>query len=232
MVYDDLKGCDVVSTEPPNLRDAIEDRILTGVLRPGTRLDEASLAQEFGVSRTPIRQALFQLAATGLVEQFPRRGAFVIDTGPVRLREMFEVMAELEALCARNAARRASQADLQHLATCHEACRVAAESGDSDTYYYANEAFHEAIRVIGGNDFLHLEIGRLQKRLQAFRRLQLRARARVGASLAEHGAILNAIQAGSPGDAAEAMRSHVTIQNDQFTDLIATLQREKAHSAA
>ena len=227
----DTKG-DMVTTDTPNLRDAIEDRILTGALRPGARLDEVSLAQEFGVSRTPIRQALFQLAATGLVEQFPRRGAFVVDTGPARLREMFEVMAELEALCARNAARRASQADLQTLEECHEACRIAADSGDSDTYYYANEAFHDAIRVIGGNGFLHQEIGRLQKRLQAFRRLQLRARARIGASLREHAAILAAIGTGQSAEAADAMRSHVAIQNEQFTDLIATLQRNKSSSAA
>ncbi|MCF7698329.1 GntR family transcriptional regulator [Loktanella sp. M215] len=221
-----------MTTDTSNLRDAIEDRILTGALRPGTRLDEASLAEEFGVSRTPIRQALFHLAATGLVEHFPRRGAFVIDTGPVRLREMFEVMAELEALCARNAARRATQADLQSLDDCHDACCIAAEAGDSDTYYYANEAFHEAIRLIGGNGFLHLEIGRLQKQLQAFRRLQLRARARVGASLREHADILQAIKAAQPGDAAEAMRTHIAIQNDQFTDMIATLQRNQPHSAA
>lgn len=230
-MWKDTKG-DMVTTDTPNLRDAIEDRILTGALRPGARLDEVSLAQEFGVSRTPIRQALFQLAATGLVEQFPRRGAFVVDTGPARLREMFEVMAELEALCARNAARRASQADLQTLEDRHEACRIAADSGDSDTYYYANEAFHDAIRVIGGNGFLHQEIGRLQKRLQAFRRLQLRARARIGASLREHAAILAAIGAGQSSEAADAMRSHVAIQNEQFTDLIATLQRNKSSSAA
>tara|TARA_R100000935_G_scaffold18496_2_gene35770 strand:+ start:796 stop:1461 length:666 start_codon:yes stop_codon:yes gene_type:complete len=219
-----------LSSDTSNLRDAIEDRILTGALRPGARLDEVTLAQDFGVSRTPIRQALFQLAATGLVEQFPRRGAFVVDPGPVRLREMFEVMAELEALCARNAARRATASDAETLQACHDHCVAAAESGDSDTYYYANEAFHEAIRVIGGNDFLHLEINRTQKRLQAYRRLQLRARARVGTSLQEHARILEAIIAGNAAEAADAMRTHVAIQNDQYTDLIATLQRQKADS--
>jgi len=221
-----------VTTPTPSLRDAIEDRILTGTLRPGARLDEASLAAEFGVSRTPIRQALFQLAATGLIEQVPRRGAFVTDTGPIQLREMFEVMAELEALCARNTARRATQGDIQTLENLHTNCDSAATSGDSDTYYYANEAFHEAIRAIGGNGFLHNEIDRLQKRLKAFRRLQLRARARVGASLKEHASILDAIRAGQSGAAADAMRSHVAIQNDQFTDLLASLQRSRPDTAA
>lgn len=212
----------------PELRDAIEDRILTGVLRPGTRLDEVSLAQEFGVSRTPIRQALFQLAATGLVEQLPRRGAFVIDVGPIRIREMFEVMAELESLCTRNATRRASDADIRTLEALHADCVDAAASGDSDVYYYANEAFHEGIRAIGGNGFLHDEIGRLQKRLKAFRRLQLRARSRIGASLDEHRHILEAIRAGQSDKAGDAMRSHVTIQNDQFADLVASATKKDA----
>ncbi len=205
---------------------------LRGHLRPDPRLDESSLAQQFGVSRTPVRQALFQLAATGLVEQIPRRGAFVVETGPIRLREMFEVMAELEALCARNAARRATRGDIQTLDGLHHACSAAAKSGDSDTYYYANEAFHEAIRSIGGNGFLHIEISRLQKRLMGFRRLQLRAQARIGASLDEHGGILDALRAGKSGDAADQMRAHVAIQNDQFTDLIATLKRTNPGTAA
>ena len=214
-----------MSTPAPTLREAIEDRILTGALRPGTRLDEASLAQDFGVSRTPVRQALFQLAATGLVEHLPRRGAFVADIGPQRLREMFEVMAELEALCARNAARRATSGDIATLDAAHADCTSAAASGDADTYYYANEAFHAAIRAIGGNTFLHAEIDRLQKQLMAFRRMQLRARARVAASLEEHGAILAAIRAGEQVAAAEAMRAHVAIQNDRYSDLLASQAR-------
>lgn len=221
-----------MTSSEPSLRDAIEDRILTGALRPGARLDEASLALDFGVSRTPVRQALFQLAATGLVEQIPRRGAFVVDVGPLRLSEMFEVMAELEALCARNVARRATAKDIETLEELHAACQAAAESGDGDTYYYANEGFHDAIRVIGGNAFLHQEIARLQKRLQAFRRIQLRARSRIGASLTEHTRILDAIRAGNPGAAADAMRSHIAIQNDQFADLLVTLQRSQSGSAA
>ena len=207
-------------TAAPSLRDAIEDRILTGDLPPGARLDEVSLAHDFGVSRTPVRQALFQLAATGLVQQIPRRGAFVADTGPLQLQEMFEVMAELEALCARNAARRATQTDVAELEGLHETCRSAAQTGDGDTYYYANEAFHDAIRRISGNTYLHQDVTRLQKRLQAYRRLQLRARSRIGASLQEHDAILTAIRDGQPEAAAAAMRAHVAVQGERFADLV------------
>ncbi len=103
------------------LRDALEDRILTGDIRPGARLDEAALAVEFNVSRTPVRQALFQLAATGLIEHIPHRGAFAAEIGPQQLSEMFEVIAELEALCARNCARRATAGDIADLMALAEA---------------------------------------------------------------------------------------------------------------
>ncbi len=216
-----------MTKSPFSLHDALEDRILTGQLAPGSRLDEASLAEEFGVSRTPVRQAIFQLAATGLLEHFPRRGAFVAAFGPQRLSEMFQVMAEMEALCASNAARRATLEDIVLLEASHIQCAQAADSGDSDRYYYENEAFHELIRTIGGNGFLKEEIDRLQKRLKPYRRLQLRARGRMNKSLAEHAAIVAAIASGEPADAGAAMRDHITIQGDRFADLLATLSRNR-----
>ena len=215
-----------------SLKDALEDRILTGEIRPGERLDEVALAQQFNVSRTPVRQALFALAATGLVEHIPRRGAFAAEVGPQQLSEMFEVIAELEALCARNCARRATCEDVAELTQLHRVCSLAARSGDSDDYYYANEKFHAAIRTIGGNRFLHAEVDRLQKRLSAYRRLQLRTLDRIASSLGEHETIVNAIQAGDSAAAAAAMRGHVSIQGERFADLLATLSRGFSGTAA
>ena len=211
-----------------SVHDVLEDRILTGQILPGSRVDEARLAEEFGVSRTPVRQAIFQLAATGLLEHVPRRGAFVADIGPQLLSEMFQVMAELEALCAANAARRASESDIEALQACHAKCAQAAESGDSDRYYYENETFHELIRTISGNGFLRDEIGRLQKRLKAYRRLQLRARNRMENSLTEHASIVDAIKIGDASAANAAMRDHIKIQGDRFADLLATLSRNRS----
>src|SRR5690606_29923649 len=93
----------------------------------------------------PIREALHSLAASGLVEVRPHRGAIVVDIGPDRLLEMFEVMAELEAMCARHAARRMTEADYQELAAAHEACGLAQQAGDCDRYYYENARFHLGI---------------------------------------------------------------------------------------
>src|SRR2546422_2915617 len=87
------------------LCEAIEEDIVYGRLTPGSRLDETQLGGRFGVSRTPIREALLQLASSGLVEIRPRRGTVVAEVGPQRLYEMFETMAELEAACARLASR-------------------------------------------------------------------------------------------------------------------------------
>ena len=213
------------------LRDVLEEEILTGVLRPGDRLEELQLAERFGVSRTPIREALFQLSAAGLIEQRPRRGTFVAEVGPRRLMEMFDVMAELEAMCARLAARRATAEDLAALREAHDGCARAAEQGDCDGYYYRNETFHECIRSASRNEFLVEQADALQKRLKAYRRLQLRARDRLRASFAEHDAIVTAIEAGDAEAAAEAMRNHVMVQGERFADLLASLEQREAQSA-
>ncbi len=110
------------------LRAQIEEDIATGLLRPGERLDEVSLAERFGVSRTPIREALQQLAISGLVEHRRHKGAIVSAPEPRRLLEMFELMAEFEAICARLAARRLLACDETELRQAMAACRAAALS--------------------------------------------------------------------------------------------------------
>ena len=207
------------------LRESIEEEIATGKLLPGTHLDETELAQRFGVSRTPVRETLILLAGAGLVEARPRRGAVVAQVSPQRLVEMFDVMAELEALCARLAARRISAAEMATLEQSHLACRQAAEGGDSDAYFYANERFHLAIYGASHNDFLAEQAGALQRKLRPYRRLQLRVRNRVQRSFAEHQHILDALHSGDGDQAAAAMRGHVVVQGERFADLMADLQR-------
>ena len=97
------------------LKETLEERIVTGTYLPGMRLDETELAKEFSVSRTPVREALIQLSFHGMIDMRPRRGAVVTQISPRRLYEMFEVMAELEAMCARLAARRHNDADLARI---------------------------------------------------------------------------------------------------------------------
>lgn len=213
---------------PLNLRDALEEEIATGRLGPGERLDEVSLGQRFGVSRTPIREALQQLAAVGLVEIRPHRGAVVAAADPHRLVEMFEVMAELEGMAVRLAARRHTEADMARIRAAHEACRQAASKGDTDAYYYENERFHHAIYEASQNDFLIEQCRLLHRRLKPYRRLQLRVRRRMAASLAEHEAIVHALAALDGEGAERLLREHISVQGERFTDLIASLARERA----
>lgn len=150
--------------------------LLTGEIRPGQRLGEAALAVKFKVSRIPLREALFQLAATGLVGPIPHRGAFAVEIGPQQLSLIFEVIAELEVLCARNFARSATAVDIAEPMDLHSKYAVAAHSGEGDAYSYAKEQFHVMIRAISGNSFLQAEVAQLQKRMPTFRRVQLCAR--------------------------------------------------------
>jgi DNA-binding GntR family transcriptional regulator len=157
------------------------------------------------------------------VELRPRRGAVVAEVGPGRLYEMFEVMAELEAMCARFAARRARGPDLAEIAAHHRRCTEAALKDDEDAYYYENEAFHEAIDAAAHHSFLSEQTRALRRRLKPYRRLQLRARGRVRSSLDEHEDVVAAIEAGDGGEAARAMRAHVLVQGERFSDLVASL---------
>jgi len=210
----------------------IEDQIATGKLSPGSTLDEASLIEQYGVSRTPVREAMIQLAAQGLIEIRPRRGAVVTSIGPTRLIEMFEVMGELEALCGRLAARRMKDSERAELMAAHEACDRARAEQDPDTYFYCNERFHAAIYAGSHNSFLSEQAMQLHRRLRPYRRLQLRVRNRMNTSFKEHDAVVGAILAGDAGGAATALRGHVVVQGERFGDLLASIADMAAPAGA
>jgi DNA-binding GntR family transcriptional regulator len=205
------------------LREALENEIATGMLRAGDRLDEVQLVTRFNVSRTPVREALHQLASSGLIELRPHRGAVVARIAPDRLVEMFEVMAELEGMCARLAARRLTDADREALLTAHRSCEKAAVMKDADRYYYENERFHHVLYRASRNQFLAEEAARLHNRLKPYRRLQLRTRGRIATSIAEHEQVVAAILDGDGSRAEERARAHIVVQGERFADLMASL---------
>lgn len=222
------------STRAEQLRELIEEGIATGAFAPGMHLDETELAQRYGVSRTPLREALFQLASTGLIVLRPRRGAIVAEANATRMVEMFEVMAELEALCGRLAARRMTVADERVLLEAHRACEAASSAENPDRYYRENERFHYAIYRASHSGFLIEQATAMHRRLRPYRRLQLRVRNRVRTSFTEHSLIVDALVAGDPELAAEHLRQHILIQGERFTDLLAslgsTVAREPTHA--
>ena len=211
-------------SQAQRLKQAIEDEIVDGIMPLGARLDEVQLAARFGVSRTPIREAIIQLTMTGLVETKPRKGATVSTPEPQHLLAMFETMAEIEAACGRLAARRLIPEDEAALREALAACKRAADAGDPDAYYQENYVFHTVVYRACRNAFMEEQARLLSRRLAPFRRLQLRVRQRLSQSLAEHAAIVEAIASGDEVRAAESLRNHVVVQGDRFSDLVASMR--------
>ena len=209
----------------------LEQDILAGVLKPGDRLDERQLGLRFGLSRTPIREALVQLGAIGLAISGPRRGTVVAEVTLAELIEMFEVMVELEALCARLAARRMTPAQIARLEARHSAAQPLAEAGDHDGYYLANVQFHEALYAGARNAFLERQTLWLSRRLSPYRRLQLRRPGRLATSNREHAQIIDAVSRADPEAAARVMRQHVTVQGTGLVDLFAMLSTQQKEAA-
>lgn len=206
------------------IRQVLENAIVDGRFAPGEKLNIDALSEEFSCSRTPIREALQALEASGLVKVESKRGTFVAALDVIELTERFEVMAEIEALCAKLAASRASQTDIDRISIANDACGKAAHTGDSDAYYHENTAFHHAIYAASGNKFLEGEALRLQAMLQPYRRRQLQLRGRMLSSLKEHEAILAHIKAGDVIAVHDVMSAHVRIQGDRFHQLVASLR--------
>lgn len=202
------------------VRDQLEDDIVNGRMRPGEQVQIEQLMERFAVSRTPVREALQQLEASGLVVVQPKRGTFVAQVGVPELIQMFEVMAELEALCARLAARRATPEVLADVQAALQACAVECDAQQTNAYYYANERFHALIYQACGNPFLVQQTLALKNRLKPYRRLQLQLRNRMPQSLQEHQDIVNALEQGDAEAAASAARAHVLVQGQRFSDWV------------
>jgi len=193
------------------LRIEIADEIVRGDLRPGAPLDEVSLARRFGVSRTPVREALRELSAVGMVSTQPHRGAVVTRPPPDVVEDMFAVMADLEALCSAKAAVSMTAAERSALDAIHAELRDLIRSGDPQRYHQVNERFHLAIYLGAHNAYLAEVTLTTRRRLAPFRRAQFRTSGRLALSYEEHDRVVRAIQRGDAVGAAAAMRDHIGI---------------------
>jgi DNA-binding GntR family transcriptional regulator len=201
----------------------LEEEIVAGVWPPGTRLDEVQLAERYGLSRTPLREALAQVAASGLIEIRPRAGAFVTKLSPRGILECLAFTGEVEAIAATWAATRMSQAERAELVELQEQGRLAFESADTDRYFEENRRFHAAIYAGAHNTYVQETAHQLFLRGAPYRRLQLRQRGRLAKSHHEHEAIMNAILAEDGPAAAKAIRAHINIQGDRFLEFLSSL---------
>src|SRR6478735_4634086 len=197
----------------------LRDRIFAGGLMPGTFLDEARLAEQLSISRTPLREALKVLTAEGLVRHEPRRGCFVNEVTEQDLDEIFPVIALLEGRCAREAAMHATDVDLQQLEVLHEKLNRHAKARRINDYYATNFTIHEAIITLANNRWLAQVIGDLRKIVKLARLQQLHAPGRLEQSLSEHMAVFAALKARDPEGAEAAMRTHLTRQREALREL-------------
>lgn len=187
----------------------IADEIVLGRFEPGARLDEVMLAGLFKVSRTPVREALKQLAIQGLVECRPNRGAVVAKKTPEQLDRMFEAIVELESACARYAAIRMTHTDRDHLCGLHAQCRLAMRAGDFELYDRLNQELHQVIILGSGNPVLIEMSLSLRHRVSPFRRHQFRDVERMSASFEEHAVIVEALLTHDVSTAHREMRAHL-----------------------
>jgi DNA-binding GntR family transcriptional regulator len=212
------------TTLAETIRQKLADEILEGVYPPGTRLDEVSLAKRFKLSRTPVREALRQLTSAGLVDMRPRRGVIVSLPTATALAEMFEVMGELEASCARLATQRMSPAERVRLELVHARAHQAVRNSDRDTYRLLNFEFHDIIYQGAHNAFLEATTVGIRQRIAPYRRAQFAIQDRLKKSHEEHDAIVNAILAGDAKGASEVMRSHVSVVRAASSDYVHELE--------
>ena len=203
-------------TRAEELRRQLADEIVRGILPPGAPLDETGIAQRFSVSRTPVREALRQLAASGLVESRAHRSAVVARPSIERLTGMFEAMAELEALCAGLAAERMPAAERQALEAVHEELRLLSYAGNPERFHKVNERFHNAIYAGSQNGYIAEMTLATRVRVQPFRRAQFRNLGRLAKSQVEHDRVVVAIMRGDRIGAAAAMRAHIELVRDEY----------------
>ena len=201
----------------------IETMIIDGVLRPGERLDETVLARQFGVSRTPVREAIRVLTAIGLVQNTGRQGAEVAQISVSMLIEMFELMAVLEGMCAQLAARRSTDEERSSMFVTHKMLEEALARGDHKDFYSVNLQFHDQLYQASHTQYLSGETLRLRRRLSPYRMRVTYQPGRMRATLGEHLEILKAVDKGDSEGAMEAARSHMRLLGNQLEDFIASL---------
>ena len=201
-------------THAERVRLQLSDDIVRGELAPGIALDEAELAERFHVSRTPVREAIRLLAASGLVDARPHRSAIVARPDRTQLLGMFETLCELEALCAGFAAERMTDVERISLEAIHASLAPVVSEGEALRYYEINDDFHSAIYAASHNAYLEKLTTETRARIAPFSRAQFRTLGRLAKSHGEHDDIVRAILRGSRTAAVAAMRAHIqTVYN-------------------
>ncbi|MEQ8445929.1 MAG: GntR family transcriptional regulator [Pelagibacterium sp.] len=195
----------------------LAEAIVAGQFRPGEKLDELTLAHRFFVSRTPVREALSQLAAMGLVSRRPNRGAVVAQLSPEHLANLIEVMAELEAACARLAAERMTSPERRSLEADHLGAAEMVRLGRTDAYGAYDTLFHAKVQAAAHNPQLSEMTALSRSRLTPFRADLFAYPVRLARSYQEHEMIVTALLQADGTRAETLMREHILGSKAQMT---------------
>ena len=215
-----------MSSQTQNLIDAIFHRIDIGRLNPGDMIDEQELVESFGVSRTPVREALLQLEAIGLIRRLPRKGATLFRPTLEEFLAILEIHSKLEGQAAGLAARRLSQsgaADLERAVLACETHAATKADGDPDAYYQLNLRFHECVAIAAGNPFLTELVKSNARKLLAYYRARYRFAGAIASSASEHRQIARLIADRDSAGAEALMARHVQFDQVTAMDLLAAL---------
>lgn len=184
--------------------------IAAGLLQPGERLDETKLAERFGVSRTPVREALSRLTAQGVLVAGEKRGVRVAQYSRDELGQMFEAMQEIESVCARLANQRLTLLARSEIEAAQAQCKTAADANDRIAYIHANEALHLSIYRATENPYIFELASDFRRKTGPFRAKKLETQADLAASVVNHEILLAKIFSGDTQVAVDGMRQHMT----------------------
>ena len=199
--------------------ERIRNRIFSQELMPGDRIDEQLLTREFGISRTPLREALKVLQAEGLVTLVPRRGCFVAQLNERDLDDIYATVALLESRCAAEVASTRNEADLKRLRQLQSKLEQTAASGTLQRYAEANTEIHEAMQDIAGNRWQKEILQDLRRILKLSRGLTIGLPGRLEDSLREHAELLDAIEQRDAARAEKVMHAHVLRQREALRQM-------------
>lgn len=202
------------------VRVELEREINDGILVPGDSLDEEAIAARFGVSRTPVREALLHLSVLGVVTIAPRAGIYVSRLSMPELLALVEMLAELEASCAKLATRRIGPEEASALRQVHQESLAFEESGDAAGYARCNAQFHEILYQACRNVPLANEIARIRSRTRVYRQSVFQNQLRIRRSREDHARIVEAVLAGDASAAADATLEHIAGGLRDLTDMI------------
>jgi len=216
------------STISDEICKKLAEDIIAGKIGPGQKLEEKTIAEQFNVSRTPVRDAFRQLEGTGLIETKAHRGATVINLNTDQLADIFEALGEIEALCAKLSAQRMSTMERKKLENLHRQSKQPIDAKDEIQYSDFNEQIHKAIHDGSQNETLQSLSSDLWQRLAPFRRAVFFQREdRMQRSTDEHDEVVDAILSGDTEAAFTAMRGHVA---NSSLNALAYLEESRKHA--